>query len=181
MFKKNKATILFLFRFLIVYAVLTLAYYYYLSSYAKRNENIADKITWLVAEQSAYLSNALGFESHLEQNEIEPSVNFFFEGVWVVRIIEGCNGIAVMILFVAFIIAFRGRLLDTVLFIPAGLILIHLANVFRLVVLSYVIKNYENLHVPFHDYVFPALIYGMVFLLWVVWVNFLALKPKRQD
>jgi exosortase family protein XrtF len=113
-----------------------------------------------------------GFDSQIFQNSYEHSVNFILDGYVVSRIIEGCNGISVSILFIAFVLAFKGRLVDTLLFIPMGLLLINLSNVFRLSIITYVSRSHYEYYKFFHDYLFPAIIYGMIFVLWMIWVNY---------
>jgi exosortase family protein XrtF len=76
-----------------------------------------------------------------------------------------------MILFVAFIMAFSGKLWSTIAFIFSGLLLIHVLNVLRIVLLIIGLLYYKPLENLMHDIVFPLVIYGVVFILWVIWVN----------
>ncbi len=173
MLKKYKPTIVFLLKFIIINAVLTQAYSMYLSSF-----DSTDSFTYEVSVEGSSLARFVGFESCIEQNPDEASVRFFLDDVYRVKIVEGCNGLAVMILFLSFVIAFGGKVLDMMIFIPIGILLIHVSNIIRIVLLVYAyVYHYEYAN-SFHDYVFPAIIYGMVFLLWVVWVNYFAFKKK---
>jgi exosortase family protein XrtF len=180
MFRKNLATIKFLLRFVVAYVVLTATYDYYLTTVSDNNYFLADEATLLAAVQSSNLIELLGFDSSIFQHSFQHSVNFIVDGKVVSRIIEGCNGISVAILFVAFVIAFRGPLIDTLIYIPMGVLLINLANVFRLSIVTYVSRYHYEYYRFFHDYIFPAIIYGMVFILWVIWVNFFVLD-NRDD
>lgn len=91
-------------------------------------------------------------------------------------IVEGCNSISVIILFLSFVIAFKGNITKTILFILAGGGVIYLTNLFRIVILLvgfYEIPEYRSF---LHTIVFPLIIYGMVFVMWMIWVTKLADK-----
>lgn len=87
------------------------------------------------------------------------------------RIVEGCNALSVMILFVAFIIAFSGKWVVTFLYMISGIFIIHFLNVIRIALLCVLIQKYPQNQEFLHSVVFPLFIYGVVFGLWVVWVN----------
>jgi len=176
MLKKYKPTIIFLLKFILINAVLTHAYSMYLDSYES-----TDPFTYEVSEESASLARFIGFDSYLEQHPDEPSVKFYLDDVYRVKIVEGCNGMAVMILFLSFIVAFGGKLLDMLIFIPIGILMIHASNILRLVFLVYIYVYHYEMAAAFHDYFFPAVIYGMVFILWVIWVNYFAFKAKKEE
>jgi len=174
MLKKYKPTIVFLLKFILINAVLTQAYSMYLDSFES-----TDSFTYEVSSESSSLARFIGFDSYIEQNPDEASVRFFLDDVYRVKIVEGCNGLAVMILFLSFVVAFGGRLLDMIVFIPVGVFLIHASNIIRLVFLVYIYVYHYEMADAFHDYVFPAIIYGMVFLLWVIWVNYFAFASRK--
>lgn len=176
MLTKYKPTIIFLLKFILINAILTQAYSLYLDSFSS-----TDSFTYEVSVESSNLARFIGFDSYIEQNPNEPSVRFFLDNVYRVKIVEGCNGLAVMILFLSFVIAFGGRLLDMLVFIPLGILLIHLANIIRLVFLVYIYVYHYNYADSFHDYIFPAIIYGMVFILWVIWVNYFAFAARKIE
>ncbi|MGB6269883.1 MAG: exosortase family protein XrtF, partial [Olleya sp.] len=92
-------------------------------------------------------------------------------GKYLARVIEGCNGTSIIILFVSFIIAFAGKFKTTLFYILSGSVLIYVVNLVRIVILSIGLYNYPWRKEELHTVVFPAIIYGMVFLLWMFWVN----------
>ena len=92
-------------------------------------------------------------------------------GKTVLRIYEGCNGINVMIVFIAFIISFGGISKRGALFMSAGILMIHLANVIRIALLFWVAKHHETWFYYVHKYIFTAALYVIVLLLWWVWVS----------
>jgi exosortase family protein XrtF len=84
-----------------------------------------------------------------------------------------------MILFVSFVVAFTGRWKQTLLFILFGLLLIHLLNISRIALLSVALCHYPEQEQLLHAVIFPFIIYGVVFLLWVIWVNKFSLHANK--
>jgi len=87
-----------------------------------------------------------------------------------------------MILFAAFIFAFSSGWKKTFLYIVVGIILIHILNVIRIVLLTMAIDRYPEQEHVLHGVIFPLFIYGVVFLLWVLWVQkFSGYATKRVE
>lgn len=153
-----------------VYGVLTFAYKLYLD-YSDGSDYYPDFFTNQVAKQSDALVLAFGYDSQILKHPDEPSMKVIINGKYVARIIEGCNSISVIILFVSFIIAFAGKFTSTFLYVLTGSILLYIVNVLRVAILSVGIYRYPWRTEEMHGVVFPLVIYGMVFLLWMFWVN----------
>ncbi|MGL2966573.1 exosortase family protein XrtF [Flavobacterium sp. XGLA_31] len=165
-----KPFLLFLGKFLLSYLVLTLLYQSYLSRFdAAKNE--VDSFTQLVANQTQLILSWVDSHSYVAPNANEPSIKVIYHDKYVIRIIEGCNALSVIILFVAFLIAFTGKLKNTLLFIFFGSLFIHLLNIARIALLAIALYHFPNSEHILHGVVFPLVIYGIVFLLWVLWVN----------
>ncbi len=181
--KNNKPIILFLAKFFISYLVLTSLYSLYLSkTQEKETVYSCSPITSTVAHQTAQMINLLGYQAEVEQHQDELSLKVLVNNNYVARVIEGCNSISVIILFLAFIIAFSGNLLTTIIYGIIGSFLIYFTNIFRIAVLSIGILKYPKQQELLHSLIFPAIIYGMVFLLWVIWVNkFSNFKKKKNE
>ena len=96
-----KPFLLFLGKFALTYLVLTFAYYSYLSEYDQKKFEV-DGFTQIVANQTSQLISVFDSRTRVEPNFTEPSVNLFYREKWVSRIIEGCNAISVIILFISF-------------------------------------------------------------------------------
>ena len=58
--------------------------------------------------------------------------------------------------------------------------LIYVVNIIRIVILSIGIYSYPKQADVLHEVVFPAIIYGVVFLLWVFWVNRFSKLNKKH-
>lgn len=170
--KKNKAVIQFLIKFFVSYLLLVSLYSFYLSkTQEKETLYSCSPITTTVANQTVSAINLLGYKAALEQHQDELSIKMYVNDMYVSRVIEGCNSISIIILFLAFIIAFSGTLKATIIFGLLGSVVIYITNIFRIAILSIGILIYPKQQEVLHSLVFPAIIYGMVFLLWVLWVN----------
>ena len=165
-----KPFLLFLGKFFIAYLVLTFAYQSYLSEFDEKKFEV-DGITESVAKQSSFILTWFNADSYTRPNLKESSVNLYYNNLWVARIVEGCNAVSVIILFISFVIAFTGKFKQTVLFVLIGSLIIHVSNILRIVLLSISIYHYPKYKELLHGVIFPLFIYGIVFLLWIVWVN----------
>lgn len=164
---RYKSALGFIIKFFLVYIVLTFVYSLYLSNF----EEEPDGVTRIVADQTASIIDAFGYDSEVVQHTTEPTMKLLVETAYVGRIVEGCNSISVLILFITFVIAFTGNFKNTLLFVIIGSVCIYVANLFRIVVLGiglYRFPQHENI---LHHIIFPTIIYGMVFLLWMFWVR----------
>lgn len=161
---------IFLGKFLLTYLVLTFIYQAYLEQFdGKANE--VDGMTLLVAEHSRDLSLMFNYNAKLVPNLEEPAMNFYYNDTMMARIIEGCNGLSVIILFISFVIAFSGRKRTTFLFLIGGSLLIYLLNVVRIALLCILMYYFPEQEHILHGVLFPLFIYGVVFMLWIIWVN----------
>jgi len=173
--KKNKPVLLFLLRFFVSYFILSGLYQWYLRENQQTETVYACcPVTEMVANHTVGLGNFFGYNfSHIQHTE-ELSFKLFTDDNYIARIVEGCNSISVIILFWAFIIAFTGNWKKTILFGLAGSLLIYALNILRIVFISVAMGSYPQYTEFLHQIIFPAVIYGFTFLLWVVWVKYFA-------
>ena len=137
-----------------------------------------DPVTRAVAFQTAAALRLTGDEVRAVINTQGPTVFLRNEVKSVINIYEGCNGINVMIVFLAFLLAFGGVWKKMLWFVPAGLIVIHLMNIVRLVLLYWFAVGYPHYFYYFHKYIFTAVLYLIIILLWYVWVARINGKQK---
>lgn len=138
-------------------------------------------MTNLVAKQSQNILNVLGYKTEISPHPDEPSMKLILNGNYLGRVIEGCNSVSVIVLFLSFIIAFSGKLKTTFFYILTGSVLIYVVNLFRIVVLSVGLYHYPKQSEVLHHVIFPGIIYGMVFLLWIFWVNRFSKLNKKDE
>jgi exosortase family protein XrtF len=178
---KNKLIRNFLLRFILSYALLYLTYAFYLKQTQETASVFAcAPITQTVAKHTEIMASFMGYDIITNQNTNELSLSILINNKPVLRLIEGCNGISIIILFIAFIIAFRGKLKTTIGYAIMGSLIIYILNIFRIVVLTVTMLKFPKQQDFLHQIVFPLFIYGIVLLLWVIWVNQFALKPTKN-
>lgn len=165
-----RRVIKFILTFLLVYAVLSFTYKLYLD-FSDGQTYYPDFMTNLVAKQSHSMLNTLGYTTEIIPHPDEPSIKLIVKDKYIARIIEGCNGMSVIILFIAFIVAFSNTFKDTAMYLMVGSVLIYSANLFRIVILAIGLREYPWRSEILHTVIFPGIIYGIVCLLWLVWVN----------
>ncbi len=169
---KYKNITLFLVKFFGTYFLLFAVYAYYLnSSQIKENGFQCASLTTQVADHTVSFLNLLGYDVEGEQHTKEMSVKLLVSNRYVARVIEGCNSMSIIILFIAFIVAFAGPKKATIVYVIAGSIIIYLINILRIAFLTMMLHKYPNQQMVLHNLVFPAIIYGTTFLLWVFWVQ----------
>ncbi|SIQ66907.1 exosortase family protein XrtF [Chryseobacterium sp. RU37D] len=176
MLKDFKPVLSILLRFIIIYLVLLFTYQYYLNSFQKEG---LDPFSRLIAEHVRHLQNRIGYPTQLYDDVKNEQVYFYVKNEYPTRMVEGCNAISVMILFLAFVFAFyKGK--KTFVFALMGLVLLYVMNVLRIIGLNIVMMDHKQYGIISHDYIFPAVIYGTVVVLWLVWIKFFALKNENS-
>ncbi len=163
-----KPFLIFIGTFFAAYILLTLLYKVYLNGFV---ENDIDGITRIAGQNAEQLMNLFHCDIKIQKSFAEAYLEVWYNQKHVLRIVEGCNAVSVIILFASFIIAFSGKLKTTLLFILIGSLLIYILNVIRIALLTVLLYRFpENEHI-LHGVVFPLIIYGLVFILWIFWVN----------
>lgn len=172
--REFKPALLFLGKFLGLYFAGNLIYGLYVTSYGAT----PDGITRLVTAQTSWLLNLIGYDSAYQDVDGAAKLAFTNAGEVVLYVFEGCNGVNVMIVFAAFLFAFGGRAKVLALFLAAGLLIIHLFNLFRVSFLFYLAHENSSQFYYYHKYLFTATLYLVVFGLWAIWV--LRFNEKRH-
>lgn len=170
LFIKYRLVIKFILTFLLVYGVLSFGYKFYLQ-FSDGSKFYPDFMTHLVAKQTEFFLDWAGYKAEIIPHPNEPSMKLLVNGHYLARIIEGCNSISVIVLFVSFVVAFKGTLKTSFFYLLSGSVLIYIVNLLRIVLLSLGVYHYPEYADFLHSVVFPAIIYGMVFILWIFWVN----------
>lgn len=176
MLKDFKPVLGILLRFIIIYLVLLFAYQFYLNSFKDLG---LDPYSRMIADHVRIVQETLGFKTLLYDDVPKQQIWFYIRTSAVSRMVEGCNAISVLILFLAFIFAFyKGT--KTFVFAGISLLLLYVMNVLRIVGLNIINSDYSSYGKMAHDYFFPAVIYGSVVVLWLVWIKFYALKNENS-
>jgi exosortase family protein XrtF len=179
LFAKYKSVIKFILTFLFVYTILSVSYKFYLD-FSTGSKYYPDFATNLAARQIESLLQTVGYDASTLPHSEEASMKLIINDKFVARVIEGCNSLSVIILFVSFIVAFSEKWKPTIIYLLAGSVLIYIMNLARIVILSIGLYHYPWRREVLHNVIFPLIIYGMVFLLWMFWVNRYA-RLKKQN
>lgn len=166
-FQEFKPSIFFLLKFVGLYILLSVIYGLYIESV----EPLPDWATISVTKQAANLVSLLGWTSDTSNHPTMPTTTIYHAGKAIVSVYEGCNGINVGIIFICFMIAFGSYNRKLIWFSLGGLIFIHLINLLRIVGLFWVVIYLPNAVYFTHKYLFTAIIYAAVFLVWLVWIR----------
>lgn len=165
--KELKPAFRFLAIFVGLYLGLNILYGLWISSY----DLMVDPATAAVTRQSSLLLNVCGEETSTQPKESAPAISIINPSGIVINVFEGCNGINVMIVFVAFLFAFGGQRKKIIWFLPVGIIIIYLANLIRVMTLYYVAEYWATYFYYIHKYVLTAFLYLLVFVLWWFWIE----------
>ena len=168
--KANAAVIKFLIIFFGSYLTLALLYQGYLK-YFSSEIFYPDYITHQVAKQSHQLIEWMGYEAYVVKTPNNPSMLLAIRDEYVARVVEGCNSVSVIILFLSFIVAFAKGWKETLFFIFIGGLLIYILNLIRIALLTLGLYFYPQYSEFMHEILFPLFIYGVVFFLWIYWVR----------
>ena len=177
---QHKPFFLFLIKFVLFYLIFTLIYKFYLNQFNLENKGV-DGITEFVAHQTKNTLVFFGKDCEIIKHEFESSFKVIYSKKYLARIIEGCNAISVIILFASFVFAFSAKFKNTFLFILFGSTLIFVLNILRIALLTIGLYNYPEYEEFLHNIVFPIVIYGVVFILWIVWVIKFSEYAKRTN
>ena len=119
-----------------------------------------------VARWSADVLSVVGFEAAAQGRSI------VVPGAAGVRIVNGCNGLSTIGLFMGFVLAFPGKWSRRLLFLPLGMVVIYASNVARVSLLTALQKLWPGGFDIIHSLGAPTFFYLIVFALWVLWANY---------
>lgn len=155
-----------------LYVLWLLIYFLLIQEYTHWDYYLNYNIVWL----SQGLFSIFGIDSFIdiESDHIMLMLDYSNQiGVWVG---DECNGFKLFSIFTIFILAFPGAGKQKLWFIPLGIILIHLANVIRVVLLVWSIKFYPESLDFNHKYTFTIFVYSIIFILWWWWAKKISRK-----
>ena len=165
--KEFRPTIFFLLKFVGLYLVGNLAYGAYITAYYP----LPDPVTHAVSVQIAQVLQALGWPVTADDDLYKATTLLTHEGEAVLAVYEGCNGVNIMIIFVAFLAAFGPYKKPMLWFLPLGLVTIHGMNLARIAGLFFVSRFLPDLSYFTHKYLFTAFLYVVIFALWWGWIR----------
>jgi exosortase family protein XrtF len=168
-------------RFLGLGTVLYLAWYSFYEFYIRPKTGVDAFVIHAIVEHSRWTLEALAFtlEPATDRDGFQNAVAIL--GSPGVTVGAPCDGMALFGLFSVFILAYPGKVLHKVWFVPAGIAIVHAVNVARVAGLAVIMDVNPSWLAFNHDYTFTLLVYGVVFALWYLWVQRFGppLKPRK--
>ena len=101
----------------------------------------------------------------------DESRTIHFEKNGFITISEGCSGLKPILQFVLLMLIFPGPWKHKAWFIPMGIVIVHLTNLFRITGLAVITVTIPQYWEFAHDYLFRPFFYVVIFFLWVWWVE----------
>ncbi|GAB1415646.1 hypothetical protein MASR2M117_10520 [Paludibacter sp.] len=98
-----------------------------------------------------------------------------------VRIVWACTGYKQAYIFLVIMLFSRGSFLRKLWFIPAGLTIVYLFNIFRIVMIVAAIKENPSSFEFLHERLYKYMFYGIIFLMWIIWEEKLSGKKKEVE
>jgi exosortase/archaeosortase family protein len=116
-------------------------------------------------ESSWFIQNILG----MEITTVKRTMYWGNEGY--IAINHGCSGLKQILQFALLMLVFPGPWKHKLWFIPLGIFIVHLTNLFRIIGLAIVLVTVPDYWDFSHDYIFRPFFYVVIFSLWVYWVE----------
>lgn len=167
--QSNKFIVLFISKAVALYLLWYFIYEQWLAKVGWLDNFIIDHLVKI----TLYLLNFLGYTTFVYEH------TFGIDGSNGVFIGNPCNGLELMALFAGFVLIFKGSWKNKIWFIPLGIIVIYMMNIVRLLILTIIAKVAPETLDFNHKYTFTVLLYVLVFLGWVLWVNKFATKDNK--
>jgi exosortase family protein XrtF len=173
--REFKPTIFFLLKFVGLYLAGNILYGLFISAYDPK----PDPVTHSVTVQTGMVLNMCGYPVEVEDRRNKATTAILYLGKAKLAVYEGCNGLNTMIIFTAFLLAFGPIKSKLLWFIPLGLLIIHLANLGRISLLFLVAEYIPRAMYFTHKFFFTAILYVVIFALWLWWVKVYAIPDKK--
>jgi len=130
-----------------------------------------------VARVTAGVLNFFGFDIQLFPNNLLKQENGFG-----IRIVWSCTGLKQAYIFFCIIAFYRGPFRKKLWFIPLGLVVVYLFNLFRIAAITALVQQHSDWFTFLHEYFFKYLFYAVIFALWVWWEEkFATVKEKNKN
>lgn len=111
-----------------------------------------------------YFINMIGIES------ISSGIDIILP-TSILKVLFGCNGLEAILIFIAAVFAFKAELSYKLKYLLQGILLISVINIFRLVLLAYVLEIHNNYFNLMHDYVTQHMMVFLGILLFLIFTN----------
>ena len=136
-----------------------------LSQYAAFHETEEFLAHQVFLPSAWFVKHVIGYNIHTIPNTL------YFPNNGYIAVEGSCSGLKQMYEWTALMLLFRGPLKHKVWYLPLGILVIHLENIFRIIVLSVVLMHWPSHWDFIHMWIMRPFYYVVIFALWVVWVE----------
>ena len=160
----------------IIKAILLYLAWFILNDFVVAKSGLNDWLNHRVAFDASIFLKLFGYTTAIEPGNHQFLIEINTKPM--VGVGNPCNGLELFILFTGFIICFPGGTKKKMWFIPVGILIIHFSNLIRAACLA-LIQCYKPQYLEInHHYTFVIIVYGIIFSLWIYWVNKLSTINK---
>jgi exosortase/archaeosortase family protein len=107
---------------------------------------------------------------------VDETMHLYFPNECIMYVNDSCSGLKQMLQFALLMVVFPGPWKHKLWFIPMGIVVMHLTNLFRVIGLAVVMNHWPQYWEFSHDYLFRPFFYMVIFFMWVLWVEKIAGK-----
>jgi len=151
-----------MFRFVLFYS-LNILIFFFLFSYQKVFD-LQLFYTSFINPIVTYFINMIGIEA------VSVGVDILLPSA-TLKVIFGCNGLEAILIFIAAMVAFRAKVNLKLKYLLEGILLIATINIFRLVILAYVIEYHSYYFSFMHDYVTQDMMIFLAILIFLIFTQ----------
>ena len=142
-------------------------------------EDHSPVVTWLGLDVSPvfgavchHVADAVYGFVHLFRDTVHQSgLRIWFDSGNGSMVAWGCSGIKQAWIWLALMLTSRGSWLRKLWYIPLGWLICHGFNILRISLISLFIEFHPEWFHMLHDYLFKYLFYGIMFLMWLLWIE----------
>ena len=148
-------------------------YDYLLEPDGRLDEFLTEKSTVV----SSYLLTALGYSTAYVA--VNGGQELYMGEVPLLGVGHACNGLILYTIFIGLILIFPATFRNKLIMSLIGITVIFLMNIGRIVSLCLIYLYHPSFFNVSHKFIFTTILYGVIFLLWMFYVNQI-LKKKAQ-
>jgi exosortase/archaeosortase family protein len=159
----------------LLFIVVTLGFHFFFRFWASSGnyypiKNLIHLIYQFLSE-TLYVqsSKVIGLIFEIGENNKDGQIIFNNGGA--IGISSGCSGLKQMLQFIVLFVFVGGLSKHKIWFIPFGIFMMHLTNLFRIIGLSFFVIYWPEYWDFAHDYFFRPMFYVVIFGLWMWWVE----------
>jgi len=176
--KRNRLETL---RGVFIFSVITLGFHFLFRAFAVQIMNtwpvpaIADFTVDLLFRNSFWFNTKI-----LGMNISTVDTTLFFPECGFIHINHSCSAVKQFLQWIVLMLLYPGSWKHKLWYIPLGIFILHLTNIFRIVGLSIVLLEWPAYWDWSHDWVFRPFFYVVIFVMWVIWAEYFTVKKGAK-